>query len=269
MRGRIFNCHHVIPDRIQSNAVFSTLVSGVESDPSTGLLGDLGGANIAIPNRHSEMRHQYHVWKELASDLDYVGFEHYRRIFFLQPFDVRRTALFEPSLADLVRGFSQALGHNGELIDRHRFDRYLDLRDFAADDFARLLSRMMGRHEIVTRRMQDDQIDLQWFACHRREDWQVLVDAVRGTRFYRECHRAICFELRSVCFCSMHIMRTETFFEYMAFWSECMEHIEPRVSTEERYLGYFSERLLSLFLDGLRLRDPGCSHATLPIVIDS
>ena len=61
-------------------------------------------------------------------------------------------------------------------------------------------------------------------------------------------------------------MRVALFDEYMQFWSECMRTLEQRLTLRERYLGYFSERLINLFVYGKRLQDARLRVVTLPFV---
>ena len=268
MNGRIYTCHHLPPERILSTSVFSTLVSGCRTDEVTGMLGDLGGVNIAAPNWHSEMRHQYHVWQERLTGMDYVGFEHYRRIFFVNPLNAVRMRRFCPDLLAVARQFWSDEGCVGLRLDAAQFGQALDLRESFDDETRSMLDRLMRDSDIVTQRPQAHALDAQFKACHSAAEWDIFVDTVRGTRFHAMSAGLIDFSLRTSFFCNMHIMRTDMFLEYMEFWFACMTALEERIEKRERHFGFFSERLLNLFVNGKRLMDPLIRVRSLPFVID-
>ena len=266
MNGRLFNCHHVLPDRVVSNSFVSTLMSAAHDDDRTGLLGDLGGANIAEPNWHSEMRHQYHVWHDRIDGLDYVGFEHYRRVFFINPLNASRLRRFNPWLLDIARQLHSDQTCIGAVLDETLFNAYLDLREICEGEMKSHLDFVMSGCDVVTQRVQPLRIDEQFRQCHPSEDWDIFTDAVRQTRLFHASGGLLDFTLRTTFFCNMHIMRVALFDEYMQFWSECMQLLEARLTLHERYLGYFSERLVNLFVHGKRLQDARLRVATLPFV---
>lgn len=98
MRFKIFVCHYKLPVLPLQTPLFSYLVSGERSAADGFWLGDLDGDNIAADNHFSELRHHYYVWKNLLSQYDYVGFEHYRRMLFIDLLPPERPALVAPDL---------------------------------------------------------------------------------------------------------------------------------------------------------------------------
>ena len=249
-----------------SNALFSTMLSGVRSDTATGLVGDLDGRNIAEPNWHSEMRHQYHVWQERLDGMDYVGFEHHRRLFYINPLPVPALRRYCPALVDVTCRFWSDEGRVGMPIGRAVFDAYLDLREGFAAEMKACLDASMQGCDVMTQRPHGQRIDEQFVACHQDTEWDHLVEVVKSTRFFARTSGLIDFSLRSPFYCNMYVMRTELFLEYMEFWWECMRRLEERVVLRPRYLGFFSERLANLFVYGKRLEDPGLRTRSLPFV---
>ncbi len=266
MQGRIFTCHHTTPERVTTGGLFATLMSGAHDDERTGLLGDLGGHNIADPNWHSEMRHQHHVWHDRLDGLDYVGFEHYRRVFLVNPLDAKRMRRFNPWLLDIVNQLVSDQLCVGAVLDERLFNAYLDLREICAGEMMSHMDFIMAGSDIVTHRLQPIKLDDQFKQCHPAEHWDIFTSTVRETRFFHRTGGLIDFSLRSTFFCNMYVARTALFREYMEFWSECMRMLEHRIPLRERYLGYFAERLLNLFVNGKRLIDPRLRVRVLPFL---
>ncbi len=266
MNGRIYICHHLPPSRIVANSLFSTLLCGAHDDERTGVLGDLGGRNIAEPNWHSEMRHQYHVWQDRIGDLDYVGFEHYRRLFFVNPLNAMRMRRFNPWLLDVVNQLIADETCVGAVLDQRLFNAYLDLREICEGEMKSHMDFVMASSDIITHRVQALRLDEQFKSFHPADDWDIFVRTVRETRFCHQSGGSLDFALKTTFYCNMHVMRTDLFRQYMEFWSDCMRMLEARLALRERYLGYFSERLLNLFVHGKRLQDARLRVRTLPFV---
>ena len=267
MNGRIFLCHHLVPDRILTTSLFSTLLSGHYDDPRTGRLGDRSGANIAEPNWHSEMRHQYHVWHDHLDELDYVGFEHYRRLFFINPLNAVRMRRFNPWLLDITNQILADETCAGALLDDALFDAYLDLREICDGEMKSFMDFVMTDADIVTQRVQPFRLDEQFKSFHPTEHWDTFVATVKETTFFARSAELVDFSLRTTFFCNMHVARSAVFREYMEFWWEVMERLETRIPLTERYLGHFAERLVNLFVHGKRLQDARFRARSLPFVV--
>src|SRR5580698_1320021 len=98
MRLKIFSCHHLKPEFTCNTEIFQTLVSNLPAPDDGSFMSDLSGINIADDNLYAELRHQFYVWKNLIEDYDYIGFEHYRRPFFIDPLPSERLAAEFPDL---------------------------------------------------------------------------------------------------------------------------------------------------------------------------
>ena len=268
MEGRIYTCYHYVPPRVINTSLFATFLSGAHSDAGTGLVGDLDGANIASPNLHSEMRHQYHVWQERLAGMDYVGFEHHRRIFYINPLSAVRLRSHDPRLTELSCLFASDDGCVGLRAAPDAFVAYLDLREAFTGEMKEYVDRLMTNNDIVTQRPHAQRLDEQFIRDHSPSQWGLFVDVVRQTRFFTRSAGLIDFSLRSPTYCNMYIMRTEIFLEYMELWWECMQVLETLIEPVERYFGYFAERLANLFVYGKRLQDPAIRVNRLPFIID-
>ena len=266
MQGRVYICHHDIPERILTTPSFATMVSGRHDDAANGLLGDLDGENIAAPDYHSEMRHQYHVWKHRLGDQDYVGFEHYRRAFFINPFSAAQLRRLDPELMRIQRVFFST--HNViEGCKPDLFDSYIDLRRAFPVPMKSYLDKLMTNNDIVVQRMTDWNIEANWKEHHSHPEWEVFIDSIRATRFFSDSADLIDFSLNNAFYCNMYVMRTELFREYMEFWWLIMQRISERVEVKPRSLGFFAERLINFFVYGKRLQDPSFRLATLPYMM--
>jgi hypothetical protein len=266
MNGRIFTCHHVAPERVVATSLFSTLISGAPGDGLTGLISDLDGRNIAEPNWHSEMRHQYHVWQDRLDGLDYVGFEHYRRIFFINPLTAPRMRRFNPWLLEVANQLLIDELCVGGVLDHTLFNAYQDLREICEGEMKSHMDFVMNDADIITHRVQPLRLDEQFKQCHPPEHWDIFTQAVQETRFFAQSGGMIDFRLRATFFCNMHVMRTAFFRQYMDFWWETTRKLEQRLPLTERYLGYFAERLVNLFVNGLRHQMPRLRVRALPFV---
>src|SRR6204780_4712463 len=101
MRLKIFSCHHLKPEFTCNTEIFQTLVSNLPEAEDGSFMSDLGNINIAGDNLYAELRHQFYVWKNLIEDYDYIGFEHYRRPFFIDPLPAVRLATDFPGLWEI------------------------------------------------------------------------------------------------------------------------------------------------------------------------
>ena len=95
MRVKLFSCHHLQPRFTCNTEIFQTLVSNLPAPADRSFISDLERENIAGENLYAELRHQYFLWKNLSSELEYIGFEHYRRPFFIDPKSALTIALSE------------------------------------------------------------------------------------------------------------------------------------------------------------------------------
>ena len=258
MAAHIFTCHHLIPPRVfRPNRLFSMLISGVHTDKRAGYLGDMGGNNIAGHNVYSEMRHQYYVWRNLLGRYDYVGFEHYRRVFFIDP--------APPSVArvgDPMRWWWRAHFHaaqNAAYADTaaEHIEAYLEYRAGFDGVACRAVESWMSQYDIIVQRsFMHEGIEQQWKSCQPPEMWEIIVAAVRESLIATGSGCDIDIGVQTGFFNNMYIMRSDIFDQYMKFYMHCSFLIFQRAPSYQRMLGHCGERIFSLWLYQRLMDDP-------------
>ena len=184
MRLKVFSCHHLKPEFTCNTEIFQTLVSNIPEPEDGSFMSDLGGINIAGDNLYSELRHQYFVWKNLIADYDYVGFEHYRRPFFIDPLPSRTLAAEFPDLWDM-RLFFAASNKLGLLRERDVFEQYLTMRRSLDVPAIARLEQWIGCYDIVVPRVHIQNIQQQWKSCFEDDIyWDTMVEGVIKSRFF-------------------------------------------------------------------------------------
>ncbi len=258
MAARLFTCHHIVPERIfRPNRLFSMLISGVRTDERAGYVGDLDGDNIAGQNVYSEMRHQYYVWRNLLGRYDHVGFEHYRRVFFIDP---APPPIARP--ADPLRWWwrayfnaNQHIAYSDTAADH--IAAYLDYRSSMDAGACHAVEAWMASYDIITQRsFMHDGLEAQWKSCQPPEMWDVIIGAVREALVATGAGCDVDIGVQSGFFNNMYIMRSDIFDQYMRFYMLCAEMILQRAPAYQRMLGHCGERIFSLWLFQRRMDDP-------------
>jgi len=270
MRIKLFNCHHAVPTHRLTEGLFATLVSGLHDAPDGSYLGDLGGDNIAHDNAYTELRHQYYVWKNLLRHYDYVGFEHYRRMFFIDPMPYDTLADLSWELADFRRTF--AVDQHKPTLDigpdpyeahwrmRRQFDR--------ADTIA--ATAFIAGHDIITQRPQESRsLEEQWKSCLPSEWWDLTVAAFRQARYFQDRPCLVDFGLRSPVWHNMYIMRSSLFDEYMTLLWDCFAVLTEQIEPLRRGWGHHSERIFNFYLCQKAMEDPTLRVGRLPFLLRS
>lgn len=258
MAARIFTCHHIIPPHIfRPNRLASMLISGVRTDAQAGYLGDLDGDNIAGQNIHSELRHQYYVWRNLLGRYDYVGFEHYRRVFFIDP--------APPAIAragDPLRWWWRAFFNAGQHIPSsdtafENIEAYLTYRSSFDDTTCQDVEAWMSSYDIIVQRsFMHSGLEAQWKTCQPPAMWDVIVGAVREACAAHHMGCDIGIGVQTGFFNNMYMMRSEIFDQYMQFYMHCAELILQRTPSFQRMLGHCAERIFSLWLFQHQMDNP-------------
>lgn len=263
MRCMIYVCHHAAPAHVLRTPLFSTLVSGVRPRPGEAFDTDLDGENIAEMLEHSEMRQQYYVWKNTLLAYDYVGFEHYRRLFFLDPVapgdapvpfveDARAKFLSDQNLPRLV-------------VDDAQFLAYLNMRRQMSFAAAGSLTAWIASHDIIVQRpLFEMELEAQWKTTHMADMWDVLVESILTNSYFDKRPARIDFSMRNPHFCNMYIMKAGLFDEYMKFWWQSISYVAARVEIYPRLLGHFAERIFNAFLMQKRMEQPLLRVGVLP-----
>lgn len=265
MRLKIFNCHHLVPERTLTSGIFATMVSGQRSDPQGRFLGDLDGINIADQLEHSEMRQQYHVWKHHLWKYDYVGFEHYRRLFFLDPLTGTELTARYPAFHPIRRRLLSDQSASSQDVSTAQFDEYLAMRREFDSAATIRLTGWIGAHDVITMRsMLPGPIDEQWATTGVAQYWPILVGSVIANSYFSDHPCEVDFSMNQPAYCNMYIIRADLFDEYMRFWLESVTYIAAHVPPHPRLIGHFSERLFNFFLMQKRMENPLLKVGRLP-----
>lgn len=263
-RVRIFRICHKVDGQHMNRGMFSDLMLGEHDAADGSYLGDLGGVNIAGLNEHSEMRAHYHVWKSRLEDVDYVGFEHYRRLIFLDFMAYDEMGAADEALPMARLHFMRHAGAEC-LTGPFAFDRYLAFRRAMTDAQAQGLAAFVGGYDIIALRPQKlrvrDQMDDGAF--------KLLEAAVRNAAYFRTRRMLIDFDNDMTCYRSMFVMTRACFDEYMGFWWDVIGFIARNRACPPRSLGYFSERIFALYLFQKRMESPMLRILFVPYLIPS
>jgi hypothetical protein len=267
MRLKLFSCHHLRPEFTCNTEIFQTLVSNLPEPEDGSFMSDLGGINIAGDNLYSELRHQYFVWKNLIGDYDYVGFEHYRRPFFIDMMPPERLAAEFPDVWRM-RVFFAASNVLGLLRDRDVFEQHLTMRRSLGTADIKRLSEWIGGYDIVVPRPHIQNIEAQWKSCFADDIyWNTMVEGVYESEFFRTRRDRIFLKMELCYFINMYIMRSDLLDEYLTFCFEVLAFCRSRLTLRGRALGYFSERLFSFWLYQKRIETPNLKVLELPFVM--
>ncbi len=267
MRLKIFSCHHVLPSYVLSTEIFQTLVSGIEVPDGSGAETDIAGINIADDNDFSELRHQYFIWKNRISEFDYIGFEHYRRPFLIDPLDARTAQSLMPPLLALRRHYHANPAWALVVDDSIMADYFGVRKHLTPAEVARVKTWIAGL-DIVTTCGDRLPIDDQWRLCHDPALWPEIVRLVRASPYFADRECFIDFSLRNSHFRNMYIMRADLYAEYMSFcFGILFEMRDVLAIRSQRLYGYVSERLFSLFMHQKRVENPYLRVHELPVLV--
>jgi hypothetical protein len=224
--------------------------TGGEADPAGRWVSDLIGLNLHAAKDFNEMRQEFFAWRNLLDGVDYIGFEHYRRLFLLDPLPAYDCGLRFPRVLEARRAMAA-----NTLLWRHDADcetfvQYLQLRRSLSHGEAEILTSWIGNYDIIApRRHTFAPLETQWKQCKFSDEaWDAFVKSISLSSYWRERKNYIDVAQVGVHYCNMFIMKVALFDEYMLFWSEVMFNVQAAVDRSSRYLGYLSERLFSLWV---------------------
>jgi hypothetical protein len=270
MTAKIFNCHHVTPQFAASTELFVTLVSGMQDSPDGSYIGDLGGKNIAQKNVFSEYRHQYFVWKNLLHLYDYVGFEHYRRMFFIDAMTPDRLRGILPELLHFRRIFASEQHRSHLDVGPDAYAGHWQMRQSFTNSDTLNAKIYLSYFDVIVQRADSKMtIKEQWDSCMPLSYWNILVEAVKGSQYFRDKTCYIDFGMRSPVWNNMYIMRAEIFDEYMRFFMDCVERMSPQLQDWHRAWGHCGERIFNFFLFQKMIENPLLRVGRLPFILRS
>jgi hypothetical protein len=242
-------------------------VSNLPAPEDGSFMSDLGGVNLAGNNRYSELRHQFFVWKNLIDQYDYIGFEHYRRLFFVDPLSAVQLANEFNDIWEM-RLFFAAFNTVALQCESESFQQYLAMRRSFDANAINQTTQWIGSYDIVVPRPNIENIEQQWKTCFDDDVlWDTMVEGVNRSRIFRARPNVICFQLEVCYFANMYIMRRDLLDEYLTFCFEVLAFCQLRLEPGGRALGYFSERLFSFWLYQKRIEVPTLRVLELPLVM--
>ena len=242
-----------------------TLVSNLPEPADGSFMSDLNNINIADDNLYAELRHQFYVWQNLSGLYDYIGFEHYRRPFFIDPLPATELAANFPDVMNMrlhFNGFSGA----GLRRDSAGFGEYLSMRRSLDANAVQDVKAWIGHFDVIVPKANDENIEQQWKQFHDHDCWDVLVEGIKENKLFKTHPNYIFFQIHRCYFANMYIMRRELLDEYLSFCFEVLAFCRSRLSLTGRALGYFSERVFSFWLYQKRIESPTLRVLELPFV---
>ena len=192
---------------------------------------DATGDSIFERNRfYCELTGHYWIWKNDRQS-DIVGLMQYRRFLWLN--------------------------RAPRMICRKEFASLADCRELLD---TRQLSTLLDNHDIILPRpyaFSRDTLETQFCRFHRRENFALLLDAIRKTHpeFLKSVEKT--FNRRTAYLANLLIARKDTFDEYSRKLFDVLFEVERRIDLNDqnaRMLGYMGERFLNLYVDHNRLR---------------
>jgi hypothetical protein len=255
------------PEFSCNTEIFQTLVSNLPAPEDGSFMSDLDGVNIAGDNLYSELRHQFFVWKNLMADYDYIGFEHYRRPFFIDPVPADQLIASFPDMLSIRRYF-MAMNSAGMRQTPDMFERYLSMRrSFDAAAIARA-REWIGGYDIVVPRPNCINIEKQWKHWFPADNlWDTMVEGIRLNPMFRDRLNYIFFQTEVCWFANMYIMRGDLLDEYLTFCFQVLDYCHARLPVTGRALGYYSERVFTFWLYQKRIEQPTLRVLELPILM--
>jgi hypothetical protein len=267
MRLKIFSCHHRRPEFTCNTEIFQTLVSNLPAPEDGSFLSDLGGINMAENNLYSELRHQFFVWQNLIDRYDYIGFEHYRRPFFIDTLPAKQLAKAFSNVWEM-RLYFAAFNNVGLRCEPDIFQEYLDMRRSLDTAATMQLKQWIGGYDVIVPRPNIGNIEQQWKAWLPEDKcWDTMVEGVNRSEIFRARPNLVCFQLEVCYFANMYIMRSDLLNEYLTFCFEVLAFCQSRLEMGGRALGYFSERLFSFWLYQKRIEVPTLRVLELPFLM--
>jgi hypothetical protein len=266
MRLKIFSCHHRRPEFTCNTEIFQTLVSNLPAPKDGSFMSDLDGINMAENNLYSELRHQFFVWQNLIDCYDYIGFEHYRRQFFV---DTLPAAHLSAAFNDVweMRLYFAGFNNVGLRCEPDKFQQYLDMRRSLDSTAITQLKQWIDGYDVIVPRPNIGNIEQQWKECLPEEMcWDTMVEGINRSEIFRARPNLMCFQLEVCYFANMYIMRSDLLHEYLTFCFEVLAFCQSRLVLGGRALGYFSERLFTLWLYQKRIEMPTLRVLELPLL---
>ncbi|GBR50125.1 capsular biosynthesis protein [Neokomagataea thailandica NBRC 106555] len=273
MRVKIFSCHYKTPAKPVNNELFADILSGAKSDPDGHFIGDLDGENISEQNVFSEIRHHYYVWKNLLDDYEYIGFDHYRRRFFITPMPFEKLNKISPHFAGQRDAFDADQKLHEIEQSREDFLEHLNIRDSFSVSESQNFKNWLSQYDVIVPRMWHlhDRPDLEseWKNSGLPPQmWELFMEAMRNHKQFLPLPH---YPVRTSNHNSIFIMKTELFDEYMSGLFGTIKDLEAlmegKIHHFPRMWGYVAEKALNYFILAQRKKNPFFNVAQLPLIV--
>ena len=230
--------HKDAPLPMRSDIFAALGLGGYHPTTTLEALSDDSGDSISHKNaQYSELTGWYWIWKNV-SDLDIVGLCHYRRYFFLWPYDPQFTS---------QKFYLEPTANNLAMLSATTTSLFVE-------------NALVSTDVIVPRRQYLGMTISEHYArFHRRKDWDLFMDAIRET-CPDLCSHLDWFDLTSEAhFYTMMIARKPYFDAYMSRLFTLLDWMEPRneLSTDtyqRRVPAFIAERFFSFYLHATATR---------------
>lgn len=239
LRLEIFSAHHTRPLFKASHGIFRPIWGGGEPCPDGSYVTD-----VRIPRKttlgYNETALHYYVWKHSIDHLDYVGFEHYRRMFLFPSLFDDRDDLSLPAVPE---------GWWFGYADEATYARMLEIRANSAPERIAALKRFVASHDIILPLPSaTETLREQWIFCQYGLDTlDIMIKCIECTAAYRADPFPIDFDVKKAYFCNMFVMKTALFSSYMRLWEQVMFALQGHIDFTSRMPAYISERLFSIY----------------------
>lgn len=267
MRVKIFSCNHVEPDHVISTALYQTFVSGYTPRADSAVLTDIRGDNIADLQKFCELRHQYYIWKNELSSYDYVGFEHYRRPFYLDPLPYPDLVERYPLMARLR--LEQAMNPNRTQLSVRTpvFDAYNHMRESFDETATAALTAWIADHDIILTYPIFHRTDanMRFHHPHLLPYWEELASGLRDrwTDVFPVAYSDQPYTWSG--YLNSYILRADLFDAYMSLLFGTLLEMDARhPDAPPRTWGHLTERTFGAFVGQLAIERPGLRFAAVP-----
>lgn len=222
---KLFVCYHKEDKIFNVSHYFPIHVGKKVSHIDLGILGDDTGDNISDKNQwYCELTAQYWIWKNVK-DVDYVGLCHYRRYF----------------------------DFNSKFI--YKFRPYFHSENYSVVDMIKFSSESLNQFDVILPRIRSISIPIFESLCisHIKKDVLILEEIVKELypNYYDDFKKVI-INGNKYTPCNMLVAKKNIFDDYSKWLFDILFEFEKRLSIpmnpyQPRLMGYYSERLLSVY----------------------
>ncbi|MDE8342302.1 MAG: DUF4422 domain-containing protein [Acidocella sp.] len=252
MKFKVFSCNHVRPNHVINTELFQTFVSGLSPDPEKNILTDVSGKNISDMQKFCELRQQYYIWQNEISQYDYVGFEHYRRLFNIDPLPIESLNAQYPALSIIRKKITaDPFGYMVSVDEPEVYQQIMAMRRSMGEQEIQSTKDWIKSHDVIYTLPIFESVEENYKWCHPDGFylWHELKNQISSTRSYSAVRNILEYNSDWSGYLNMYIMRSEIFIEYMDSIFPPLLDLEVKFpEAPSRIWGHLSERLLGNFI---------------------